>query len=436
MRLELSLRRRIELACLALAVILSAVFGMVLWVGVGVLEDRLLNDRMLRAADALVLQHIEHSTRNVPGDSQVYVGDEIPTALRSVQPGLHEIVLGDRVLHVLMRDEAGRRVAIVDDESDFERVEGLVWAALGVAVVLSIAIALLLGRTTALRVIRPVVELSDAVEGQRPLGELPEIGRHDEVGILARALSAHNERMRRFLLREQVFTGDVSHELRTPLTVVLGAAEVLQARLADRPDLASFALRIQRTVTEMADRVSALLLLSQAPEKLEQPRVELAPLLERELDRCRPLLAGKPVDMELRMNASPHVHGRPELVSMAFGNLVRNACEWTEAGFVRAVLAADHVLIEDSGPGIPSAIRAQVFDRFVHGDGESAGNGLGLAIVQRICEHLGWVVELDRPSLPGTRFVVRFAASDRVDAGRNAQAGLAARSADTALMLP
>ena len=65
--------------------------------------------------------------------------------------------------------------------------------------------------------------------------------------------------------------------------------------------------------------------------------------------------------------------------------------------------------VDDSGPGIPAAERARVFDRFYRRDnGETTGSGLGLAIVRAIAERHGAEVELADSPLGGLRAEVRL----------------------------
>ena len=146
----------------------------------------------------------------------------------------------------------------------------------------------------------------------------------------------------------------------------------------------------------MSARVSALLQLARSPEKLQIDALPMRPVLRDEIERCRPLLEGKSVTLSLDAPAEVWVNADADLVAIAVGNLLRNACESTQQGTVRVALAADALIVEDTGPGIPDAVRARLFEPFVRGENPSySGAGLGLAIVKRVAERLGWLVSLE-----------------------------------------
>jgi signal transduction histidine kinase len=217
--------------------------------------------------------------------------------------------------------------------------------------------------------------------------------------------------VQRFLEREQQFTADVSHELRTPLTVILGAAEVVKIRALQSGDQPSqdAAERILRTAREAGSLVAAFLLLSRSPNREFSPQLALLPLLEREVEQQRLALGNKPVTLELNVDAHPIVHGAPELVSATIGNLVRNACQYTTEGFVTVTLRPDRVVVEDSGPGLSSALREKLLSSTSLSCPEPAhGSGRGLSIVYRVAEHLGWQVVHEQSPSGGTRFTVLF----------------------------
>jgi signal transduction histidine kinase len=403
-----SLRQRIVGAYVLLALALGLVFSAIAFVSVEAIEDRLIDQRLQDAADTLIRDHLKGELHRIPGFPVVLQGDDLPPALASLPPGLHELELDGRELHVVIDHRDGQRFAVMDDESQFDRIERYVFVVLAGAIALCGTVAALLGLSTASRVIAPVTQLAEAVD-QGNLGhDSPLLHARDELGMLARAFFAHTEQLKGFLEREQLFTGDVSHELRTPLMIMLGGAELLHARLPGQPDLQEVAERIRRTAADTAERVTALLLLSRSPAWLDVSSIDLIPVLANEVERCRPLLRGKSVHLWIEAGV-PHllVAARPELAAIALGNLIRNACQFTERGEVRVQVTADSVVVHDTGSGVPESIRGHIFNRHVRGDPSSGeGSGLGLAIVRRVAEHLHWRVSLDCPAAGGCRFEV------------------------------
>ncbi|MCY1393347.1 Adaptive-response sensory-kinase SasA [compost metagenome] len=91
------------------------------------------------------------------------------------------------------------------------------------------------------------------------------------------------------------------------------------------------------------------------------------------------------------------------------GNLLRNAAHYTDKGFIKLAIEHDGFTVEDSGVGIPAEKREAMFQPFVRGsEKRGEGLGLGLSLVQRICDDQGWVVTL-LPSMPhGCRFQVHL----------------------------
>ncbi len=410
MRPEHSLRRRIVAAFTLLALVVSGFFVVLGFHTVEQVETRLIASRL----QALAQQQLERLALGqevaLPQGLSWYADPRMPAALRQLEPGFYDIDGPQQSMDaVVVLGPHGQRYALVDEESDFETIEHELAVRLLLGLLAAVLLAAVLGRATAGRVIAPLTALADAVRSHRLDAATPALVGRDEIGVLAQALAEHTQALDRFLRRERLFTGDVSHELRTPLTVILGAAEVLAAQCADRPTSLPAVERIRRTAQDMADRVGALLLLSRAPQTLGSPRTALRPLVEREIERCRPMLQGKPVALALDAPGEVHAFAPPELVGMAVGNLLRNACQYTEQGRIAVVLRPGEISVQDTGPGLPATVREQLFERFVRGAVDTqGGTGLGLAIVKRIAEHLGWTVELLQSPGGGSRFVLRF----------------------------
>jgi signal transduction histidine kinase len=218
-----------------------------------------------------------------------------------------------------------------------------------------------------------------------------------------------------------VFLATASHELRTPVSAITGYAQLLasswdsltsdQARLyAEQVD--SNARRLGALVEDLLDfsrleRGAGVT----APDSV----LDLGQVVTRILDE-QPDLAP---DHEVRHQAEPGltVAGTEQAVERVVSNLVGNAAKYSPAGTViRVSLTSEHgfaqLTVDDEGPGVPAAERAQIFSRFFRGRGDSVvatrGAGLGLAIVSEFAASMGGRASVTSADGGGARFVVTY----------------------------
>jgi signal transduction histidine kinase len=287
------------------------------------------------------------------------------------------------------------------------------------------ALALLAGLTTAVRAIRPIVELTDAareIERTRdPSRHVPLPQADDEVAELARtlegmlqSLDAARSGTEAVLDRQREFVADASHELRTPLTSILTSLELLAEELdGEQAETAQAALRSARRMRRL---VGDLLLLARADAKRVQPHgpTELDDVLTEAASEIGPVSDGH--ELSIDAERAVVVGARDELHQMVL-NLLENAVKHTPPGTnIRASTALDDgiatLTVEDDGPGIPPDLGPRVFERFVRGGRDGGkGSGLGLAIVRAVAEsHDGSVTLEPASASQGARFVVRLPA--------------------------
>lgn len=398
-----TLRQRIVGTYAVLTVTICTLFAAMIYFTVDEVEDRLVYERLEAQADWFVESHLRGEKVGAAGGFQFFVGGEEPARFSHRPPGIHDETYGGRAVHVLVREAGGQRFVVIDEQPAFWLIEERVSIALAAGVLVSLLLALLLARLTVNRIVAPLTALAERVESGRPEA-LPSLEARDEMGTLARAFAQRTRALEAYLVRERSFTGDVSHELRTPLTVISGAAEVLASHSARHPELRPLAERIARAAADATERVNALLLLARTAEQLDAVRTELAPIVRREADRCRGLLGAKPVVLNLRVEDSVQAVARPELVGILVGNLLRNACQYTSSGAVTVTLEPGLLTVDDTGPGLPAAVRARLFERFVHEQPPQTGRaGLGLSIVRRIADHLRWTLQVEDRRSGGTR---------------------------------
>jgi signal transduction histidine kinase len=291
----------------------------------------------------------------------------------------------------------------------------VLFAVVLVGFVLALALAVFLGWVLARRVMAPVVRLARQVRHRdQLLGLAPPLAPDyaaDEVGELAVAFDATLGRLRDALTRERMFTSDVSHELRTPLMVLASSCELLLENPALDQRARAQVERIERACEEMRDLVQTFLMLArtQRDDAGMNPQLTLQGAAQQLLTLWREPIEGKGLVLEYHPEqASPGNYNATFLYAV-MGNLLRNALHYTDHGFIRLTLLAHGFTVEDSGVGIPEEKREAMFQPFVRGNEKRGeGLGLGLSLVQRICENQGWTVSLDPMEPNGCRFSVDF----------------------------
>ncbi|HET9104329.1 MAG TPA: HAMP domain-containing sensor histidine kinase [Solirubrobacteraceae bacterium] len=264
-----------------------------------------------------------------------------------------------------------------------------------------VALAALLGRLAARRVIRPLSEVASAAQH---IGETDDLSQRlrvhadDEVGQLATRFNAMLDRLEasRAELDESVraqrqLVADASHELRTPVTSLRTNIEVLlmDAEL-DREDRR----RLLSDVVEQSEELSALVSDLIELARGDQPGfatedVRLDRIAEECVARARRNTPGISVHAQL---TPVTIDGVPARLSRAINNLLDNAARHSPSGAtVELTVDTSGVTVRDHGPGVVPADLPYVFDRFFRGSNSRGrqGSGLGLAIVRQVTQQHG-----------------------------------------------
>lgn len=334
----------------------------------------------------------------------------VPPELRGLAPGVHdEIPVDGRQQVALVREVDGRFLILVLDIEEFEAGE----FDLGLAIALSaIALAALLGLTMAWgvgRLVRPLGLLAGRIAALRPdrQGQRIEVpGRAStELAVIAEAINGYLERQERFVERERAFINSASHELRTPIAVISGATE-LALEQPDVPQTVRGQLgRVRKTAHDVEQLISLLLALARDPARLVESSdyIELDQLLPEVVADHRHLTEGKDLELELAPLPSCEIVAPLPIVQAAIGNLLRNAIEQSDSGCIAVRLEHDAtVVIEDPGHGMDPQEISAIYARMARGSGRDGG-GIGLELIARLCEHLGWELRFEVGVNQGTR---------------------------------
>jgi len=201
------------------------------------------------------------------------------------------------------------------------------------------------------------------------------------------------------------FVSTVSHELRTPLSVVVGYAELLEAR-DDPATRREAVLRIREAAERLASVIDAILLTA----TIDSGTVVLDPVPVDLVETVEETIRGHGErHFELAAGAWPVVSADPEQLREILRQLVSNACKYSppEAPVTIDAVRRDGfavISVADRGRGIPTAQRELLFERFARGDGAAAtgGSGLGLYIVRGLVELHGGSVAVESETGVGT----------------------------------
>jgi signal transduction histidine kinase len=232
--------------------------------------------------------------------------------------------------------------------------------------------------------------------------------------------------------RQLEFTADASHELRTPLSVI--GAELGIALRSPRPasDYRAALVRIEGESHRLRRIVEDLLWLarfdSQPPLPGAEP-VDVGTIAGACADRFQAVAHAQSPGISVTAACSPAawISAPPEWIDRLAGVLTDNACRHAgPGGSVRlgATTRGNRVslTVEDSGPGIPAADQARLFDRFHRATEQGGGAGLGLAIADSIVRSTGGHWRIGESGLGGALFEVSWRrAASRAAAGPGAQ---------------
>ena len=402
-----TLRSKIAVHVFAYTLLLVLVYSLALLFVVYHVEDMALRRQLSSYADDIIRYAETHAgvPDNLPPHVTAFTGmSGVPSHLQPYLDGQHEgaLEINDDGLDFYV---AVRRAVTIDspiyifyDVSSIELTETyeryLLFGVVGIGICVLLA-GFVAARSVASQLSTPLAGLTAEVQDlslHSPPPSLRQFDSPDEIGTLARTIGDLLARVEAFTQREREFTSHASHELRTPVTVIKGAAEIMEARGAGDIGMGEPVARIQRAVGEIETLIDTFLLLARENEFPAARICELKGITEDVVAAHRHLLDGKPVELDVQVSQAGTAHVAPAVASIAVGNLIRNAFMYTTEGRITLQVLTDRVVVTNP----------------VGKNGIAKGEGLGLTIVKRLCERMGWTFTMVAGSEGDTRAELVF----------------------------
>ena len=294
-----------------------------------------------------------------------------------------------------------------------KKVPNMVWLVI-IGLVLSVITNIFITRFLSLPITTLKEAMKDVADGHFEVNLDTDKG-FTEIREISESFDAMTKELRATEIVQTDFISNVSHEFKTPINAIEGYATLLQDSELSDSEAAECLDKILYNTKRLSTLVGNILLLSKVDnqgipnkksiyrldEQIRQAIVALEPKwLERECE----------FDVEL---ASIEYEGCEPLLYHVFDNLIGNAIKFGPVGGVvrvRLFRAVGEIVftVEDEGPGIDREHMKHIFNKFYQIDSSHKvdGNGLGLALVQRILELTGGKVFVENLPTQGAKFTV------------------------------
>ncbi len=296
---------------------------------------------------------------------------------------------------------AGDATEITDETRAFDYYLAGTFAALTIGLLLTTIFQVRFGLAPLKRITRSLADIRSG-KAERLEGKFPV-----EIAPLARETNALLDANRAIVERSRTHVGNLAHAIKTPLSVIVNEA----ATHGSDP----FVKKVLEQAGVMRDQVAHHLERARIAARLTvvatitdvKPVIEALARTMEKIHRDRDLV----IDVEVR--DAPRFRGERQDLEEMVGNLLDNACKWTDHRVRIEVTAAHdadtdldatlHIVVDDDGRGLSEAERAQVARRGQRLDESKPGSGLGLSIVSDLAALYGGSLRLGTAPIGGLR---------------------------------
>ncbi|MDE2366971.1 MAG: HAMP domain-containing histidine kinase [Betaproteobacteria bacterium] len=421
--LKRGLRLRVALAFAIFCIVVVGTLGISLYIASDDIEEAHI-EQIMQTEMEYMLQRYRENRNFVPqvgSHLEKYIihdpseESRLPPYLQGLNYRHHKVFRGPEEIRVAVRYVDGVKFLVAYEVGLHDQRQRELRLLIVLSLLSVVGVALVVGYLLAGVLVKQVTDLAERVRhlapGDGQGATMIQPGQDEEVAQLAHALDDYQNRITRMLRREQEFTANVSHELRTPITTILTSCELL----ATEPHLSERARvrigMIEAAARRMGEQLQALLFLAREQALGIMEPVALAECVYDAVEPVCSEIYRKRLNFEVAIEPKAVLTLNRQALHTALVNLLRNAVQYTERGFIRVNFSQSRLSISDSGIGIEPFYMPLLYERFFRGSTQGEGLGIGLAIVKRICDHYGWIIDVESTPGKGATFHITFPAS-------------------------
>lgn len=238
--------------------------------------------------------------------------------------------------------------------------------------------------------------------------EIAELG--EAVESLARKLDTQ-ERFRKRM------TTDIAHELRNPIAVIRSQLEGIADGVLEPTEerLSRLSGEIIR-LTKLIDDLNELSIVENELYEVKRENFNLSKLLKEMSENFKAVTEAAGLYLEGEFDEDINYFGDKMRIAQVIGNLLSNACKYTDTGGIKVTLSSLEgnikITVQDTGIGISKDDLPYIFERFYRADPsrnrKTGGAGIGLAIAKKIVESHGGKIIVESVLGVGTTFIIQL----------------------------
>lgn len=357
-------------------------------------------------------------TMNLTG----YLADEgddsnLPQELRSIKENYQRVALNEKMPLVYFSEKHNKRLYLIFEEAQVSKLALYFGITPLILVLLAIYLPAFYSYMQSKKAFSPILQVIKKIESvnvnKRELEKLnfDEVSTsgNKEVIALVHSFENFSKRISDFIKRERNFSRYASHELRTPLTVLRGSIGLLKKK-NPTSEQSHVIKRMEMMILDMQDLVESLLILSKEQNvEISRQTVIMNDLVKMTADNISTAYSDKKIRIQWKEIHLFESDISEQLFVIVLNNLIRNAFDYSPSNsLITITLECSVIKIKDNGAGMTKAQLDEIFKPFyrVNEHSDVKGFGLGLAIVDWVCQQCGWDVYFESEADSGTLAVL------------------------------